>query len=126
MQRRRFGKIVATTLLSIETQLIGAQEKRMPNIRFVVFHRPGPNWNKSLPAFEQQGLQGHLDHFKEFLKLGKLAMGGPFMDSASGGMMIPEESVSEDEMRKFADEDPTVRSGLLVYELRRWMPALKR
>jgi hypothetical protein len=48
------------------------------------------------------------------------------MEDASGGMMIPEPSISEQEMRNFASEDPTVRSGLLKFEIRPWLSALQK
>ena len=98
----------------------------MPKFRFVVFHRPGPNWKTGAPAFEQPGLQAHVEHFAKLLKDGKLELGGPFVDEASGGMMIPEENASEAEIRSFAAEDPTVKVGLLVFEIRPWMPALHK
>jgi uncharacterized protein YciI len=98
----------------------------MPELRYVVVHRPGPNWKAGVPALEQAGLQSHVDHFRTLLEAGKLSMGGPFMDGASGGMMIPDPAVSEAEMRKFASEDPTVRSGLLVFEVRPWLAALRK
>ncbi|MEO8849611.1 MAG: YciI family protein [Casimicrobiaceae bacterium] len=98
----------------------------MPEFRYVVVHRPGPNWKAGVPAFEQPGLQAHVEYFASLLKAGKLMMGGPFMDEASGGMMIPEASMSEGEIRAFAAQDPTVKSGLLVFEVRPWMPALHK
>jgi hypothetical protein len=48
------------------------------------------------------------------------------MDEASGGMMIPEAGASESEIRTFAAQDPAVKSGLLVFEIRPWMPALHK
>jgi protein disulfide-isomerase len=60
------------------------------------------------------------------LKDGKLALGGPFMDGPSGGMMIPEAGVSAAEMRALTAEGPSVKSGLLVFEIRPWMPALHK
>jgi uncharacterized protein YciI len=98
----------------------------MPKPRFVVFHRPGPSWKLGVPAFEQPGLQAHVEHFAELLKAGKLELGGPFLDESSGGMMIPEAGVSEAEIRSFAADDPTVKAGLLAFEVRQWMPALHR
>jgi len=98
----------------------------MRAVRFVVIHKPGPSWKPGTPAFEQAGLQQHVEHFRKLLDAGKLTMGGPFMDEASGGMMIPEPSISEDEMRTFASEDPAVRSGLLTFEIRPWLPALQK
>ena len=98
----------------------------MPEFRYVVIHRPGPNWKVGVPAFEQPGLQAHVGYFASLLKAGKLTMGGPFMDEPSGGMMIPEAGISEAEIREFAAQDPTVKSGLLIFEVRPWMPALHK
>jgi hypothetical protein len=53
-------------------------------------------------------------------------IGGPFLDEASGGVMIPEPDVSEEEMRRFSDDDPTVKSGLLTFEIRPWLVAIKK
>jgi uncharacterized protein YciI len=98
----------------------------MKGVRFVVIHKPGPNWKPGIPALEQAGLQQHVEHFRKLLDAGQLAMGGPFMDDASGGMMIPEPSISEEEMRNFANEDPTAKSGLLKFEIRPWLSALQK
>ena len=98
----------------------------MKDVRFVVVHKPGPNWKAGVPAFEQAGLQLHAQHFGQLLAEGKLVMGGPFLDGAGGGMMIPEPGVSEEEMRKFASDDPTVKSGLLTFEIRPWLVGLKK
>ena len=98
----------------------------MPKVRFVVFHSQGPNWQVGVPAFEQPGLQAHVEHYAILLKDAKLELGGPFIDEASGGMMIPEETVSEEEIRSFAAEDPAVKAGLLRFDIRRWMPALHK
>lgn len=108
------------------TAHLQAQVKAMPEFRYVVVHRPGPSWKAGVPAFEQLGLQAHVEYFRKLLDAGKLTLGGPFMDSASGGMMIPEPSVTEAEITKFAGEDPAVKSGLLVFEVRPWLPALRK
>ena len=52
--------------------------------------------------------------------------GGPFLDETSGGMMVPAAGVSEAEIRAFADADPAVKSGLLKFEIRRWMVAMQK
>ena len=103
-----------------------AQDKAMAEIRYVIIHRPGPAWKPGVPAFEQPGLQEHVMHFSKWLQQGKLLMGGPFMDQASGGTMIAEVGITESEARAFAAEDPTVKSGLLVFEVRPWMAALHK
>ncbi len=98
----------------------------MPPFRFVVIHQPGPSWRPDVLAFEQPGLQAHMEHFATLLKAGKLELGGPFLDEGSGGMMIPEVSVSEEEIRSFAAENLTVKPGLLTFEIRQWTPALSK
>jgi uncharacterized protein YciI len=100
--------------------------KPNPENRYVVLHKPGPNWKHELPFFAQPGLQGHVDHYRKLLHAGKLSMGGPFMDEASGGMVITELGIAEAEVRQFAAEDPTVQSGLLTFEVRPWFPAMHR
>ena len=40
-------------------------------------------------------------------------------------MMVPTVAVSQQEMEAFASADPAVQSGLLVYEVRPWLIAMK-
>ena len=98
----------------------------MQDIRFVVIHRPGPVWEVGKPIFEQPGLGEHIAHYRQWLQLGKLQAGGPFLDGDPAvGMMIPAAGVSEDEMASFAAADPAVRSGLLKAEVRRGLVGMK-
>ena len=98
----------------------------MKPTQFVVVHSPGRGWKAGVPAFEQDGLQLHGAHYAELLKQGKLVMGGPFLDSKSGGIMVAEPGVPEQELRAFAAEDPAVKSGLLTFELRPWLAGLHK
>ncbi len=50
-------------------------------------------------------------------------LGGPFLDD-TGGMMICREGVNRAEIEDFADDDPTVISGLLRYEIKPWMAGM--
>jgi uncharacterized protein YciI len=94
--------------------------------QYVVVHSPGPAWKPGVPAFEQEGLQLHVAHYADLLQQGKLAMGGPFLDAKSGGLMVAEPGVSEQELREFAAADPSVKSGLLAFEVRPWLARLRR
>lgn len=96
------------------------------DIRFVVIHKPGPNWRPGVPPFEQTGLPQHVEHFRKLLEGDKLTLGGPFLDEASGGMMAPAATISEDEIREFANDDPAVKSGLLTFEIRPWLARLQK
>lgn len=98
----------------------------MKDIRFVVFHTPGPNWQRGKSMFEQVGLQDHVAHYRKLLDGGQLVLGGPHIDEKSGGMMIPSSGVSEEEIKAFALADPAVKSGLLLAEVRPWLVGMSR
>jgi uncharacterized protein YciI len=98
----------------------------MRDIRFVVIHTPGPDWQAGMPPFEQRGIAQHIEHFRTLLESGKLEMGGPFLDPSGGGMMIPTQGVSEGEITEFANADPAVVAGLLRVEIRQWMIGMKK
>jgi uncharacterized protein YciI len=127
--RRHFGLVLAC--LAFIPIVAGAQlgtsaaeantRKPMKDIRYVVIHTPGPKWTPGKTMFEQPGVREHVAHYSKLLESGKLALGGPNLDEKGGGMMIPVAGVSEDEIRKFALEDPAVKSGLLIAEIRPWL-----
>ena len=91
----------------------------------VVFHAPGPAWEPGLPLTQQVGVQEHRVHYAKLAAEGKLMLGGPFGDSAAGGMMICKPGVDEDALRMHALADPAVESGLLQFEIRPWVAALR-
>lgn len=97
----------------------------MKDIRFVVFHTAGPGWLPGKTLFEQAGVMEHVGHYKTLLDAGKLALGGPHLDAAGGGMMIAAPGVTEEELRAFAAEDPAVLSGLLTCEVRPWLIGMR-
>jgi uncharacterized protein YciI len=92
---------------------------------FVVFHAPGPAWEPGLPLTQQVGVQEHRMHYAKLAAEGKLLLGGPFGDSAAGGMMICKPGVDEDALRMHALADPAVESGLLQFEIRPWVAAIR-
>lgn len=96
------------------------------DVRFVILHVPGPNWLPGKTLFEQPGVREHVEHFRKLLQAGKLALGGPHLDARGGGMMIPAPGVSEDEIRSFAADDPAVKSGVLVAEVRPWLIGMSK
>lgn len=93
----------------------------MRDIRYVVFHTPGPRWQPGKGMFEQEGLPAHVAHYRKLLEAGKLVMGGPHVDGKAGGMMIPAAGLEEEEIKAFAAEDPAVKSGVLNAEVRPWL-----
>lgn len=94
-------------------------------VRYVVFHKPGPQWQPGVDFREQEGVGDHVRHYLKFHEQGKLELGGPFLLQDAGGMMIPSRDVSQEEMEAFAAADPAVGSGLLIYEVRPWLTAME-
>jgi uncharacterized protein YciI len=96
------------------------------SVRYVVFHRPGPKWQQGVDFREQDGVGEHVQHYLKLHRQGKLELGGPFLSEDAGGMMVATKDVSQDELDAFAVDDPAVRSGLLVCEVRPWLTAMER
>jgi uncharacterized protein YciI len=116
-----FALLGAAFAQSSSSDTPGKVAKPMRDIRFVVLHSPGPRWLPGKTLFEQPGVREHVEHYRMFLEAGKLALGGPHLDGKGGGMMIPAAGVSEEEVAKYAAEDPAVKSGLLLAEVRPWL-----
>ncbi|MEK8035070.1 hypothetical protein AACH06_29995 [Ideonella sp. DXS29W] len=98
----------------------------MKDIRYVVFHRPGPAWQQGKGMFEQPGVMQHVQHYRQWLTAGKLELGGPHLDAGGGGMMIPVAGVSEEDVKRFALEDPAVNDGTLLVEVRPWLVGMSK
>ena len=98
----------------------------MKDVRYVVFHRPGPAWRPGASMFEQPSIRAHVAHWRPWLEQGKLALGGPHLDATGGGMMIPATGIGEDEARRHAGDDPAVKDGTLVVEVRPWLVGMGR
>lgn len=95
-------------------------------IRYVVFHTPGPRWKHGVDFREQEGVGEHVQHYLKFHEQGKLELGGPFLLQDMGGMMVATKDVSQQELEAFAADDPAVKTGLLIYEVRPWLTAMQR
>lgn len=96
------------------------------DVRHVIVHTPGPAWVAGKSPFDQPGIQEHVAHYRQLQQQGKLALGGPFLDAAAGGMMISEAGLSVREISEFAQADPAVKSGLLRAEVRPWLIGMRK
>lgn len=94
-------------------------------IRFVIIHKPGPKWQSGVGYRQQEGVGEHVQHYLKLHEQGKLQLGGPFLLPDMGGMMVTTKEVSQEEIEAFAADDPAIKSGLLVYEIRPWMTAME-
>ena len=126
--RRRALVALCGMLAALPTHFVHATQRQPPmkDIRYVVFHRPGPAWLPGKTMFEQPGVRAHIEHYRRWLDAGKLELGGPHLDAAGGGMMIPVAGVAEEEVRRFAEEDPAVKDGTLLVEVRPWLIGMSK
>ncbi|MFO1252795.1 MAG: hypothetical protein U1E77_17040 [Inhella sp.] len=113
-------------LLGLLPLAAAAQSPAPRDLRYLVIHSPGPAWVAGRSPFEQPGIQAHIAHYRQWQQQGKLALGGPFMDAAAGGMMLPEPGIPAEEVEAFAKADPAVQSGLLKVELRPWLIGMRK
>ncbi|MFE5672948.1 YciI family protein [Agromyces sp. NPDC056523] len=95
------------------------------DVRFVIFHTPGPAWLMGKDMFEQPGVRAHVAHYRQWLESDRLLLGGPHLDAGSGGMMIPVAGIPEDEVRQIAAADPAVHDGTLIAEVRPWLIGMR-
>ncbi|MCB0118934.1 MAG: hypothetical protein KDD72_07890 [Anaerolineales bacterium] len=95
-------------------------------IRFIVIHKPGPKWQYGVDFREQESVNEHVQHYLKFHQQGKLQLGGPFLVPDLGGMMVTTKDVTLEEIESFAADDPAVKSGLLIFEVRPWMTAMEQ
>ena len=91
-----------------------------PNTHYVIFHRPGPQWQAGVDFREQPGIGEHAGYYAQLGQQGKVQLGGPFLVQDRGGMMVCTAAVSAEEAEAFASADPAVNSGLLTYEVAPW------
>jgi uncharacterized protein len=89
----------------------------------VIQHAPGHSWQPGVAFRDQTGIGEHLATLQGWLAAGQLVMGGPFLDGGGGGMAVvrfPDVAAAE----SAAQDDPAVRTGLLVASVRPWLAGL--
>ncbi len=96
------------------------------HVRYIIRHTPGPKWKLGTDFREQDGIEAHVNHYRAVHAAGQLDLGGPFLVTDIGGMMIPMEGLSEQAVRTIAESDPAVQAGLLRAEVRAWYVAIRR
>ena len=95
-------------------------------VRYLIVHLPGPQWRAGVAFQEQPGIELHVQHYRKLQESGRLEKGGPFVEGAMGGMMIPAAGMGKEELRRYAAQDPAVKAGLLNFEIWGWRVAMER
>lgn len=94
-----------------------APEREM---RAIFLVNPGPANPKGASLLNNPGIGEHARHMIKLHAMGKMVRGGPFADG-TGGLGIAAKGVTTDELTRLLADDPAVKSGLIVYEVRTWM-----
>jgi uncharacterized protein YciI len=92
--------------------------------RYVIFHRPGPGWVPRRHVLEQPGVGEHFGYLAAACKAGKIDMAGPFLVDGGGGMIIMSSASTAVEAQRLVEEDPGIRSGLILAEICEWLITL--
>lgn len=89
----------------------------------VIAHLPGPEWLAGVPFPEQPGVHLHMANMKSWLDAGRIVVGGPFLDERGGGTVITRFD-DLDAAIGAANDDPAVKAGLLIADVRPWLLAM--
>ena len=89
---------------------------------FVLFHSPGPAWDRAVGYMEQPGIQAHVDFMRSLAARGLMVLGGPFADEDVVGAvgMVVITAADSAEAERLAHEDRSVEHGLIRVSVRPW------
>ncbi len=88
---------------------------------FALLYRPGPRWVRGEPL-DRQPLAAHRAYLEGLARAGRVAIAGPLLDAAEG-LAVLRVADAEAAAAVLAD-DPAVHDGVLVGEVRRWLPLI--
>jgi uncharacterized protein YciI len=87
---------------------------------------PRPNFALDMSDEERAIMGRHAAHWKPYLESGRMVVFGPILaDSGSYGLAVVEAD-DEDELRRFASEDPVVTTGTASFEVGRMLAGFVR
>lgn len=90
-------------------------------VRQVIFHTPGPAWDKIGDPASLVSLMAHARYLQKALRNGLIEFSGPFLKEGVGGMILTASGVTAEQAQAMGDNDPAVKSGLVRFEVRPWM-----
>ena len=114
--------LLALLLVGAEAQAAAQTEPAAataPRQLFLFLYRPGPAWRSGRPMREQD-LRAHGAYHAQLLREGRSFAGGGYVGE-DGGLAIVR-AASMDEARAMLADDPAIRNGVFVAELRQWAP----
>ena len=117
--------LIGFTLVSVNG-LVAQSEKQenMPDpdkmqTYYMAFLKRGPDRiHDSLTAAKIQ--EGHMAHIMQMARDKKLVLAGPFLDNGDLRGIFVLNVASMDEALELTNEDPAIKSGTLIMEIRPW------
>lgn len=92
---------------------------------FVVIYERGSAWDDSKGAFQQTGIQDHMQFLRTNIE--KLLGAAPFMQALAAGAtdrtvgMVIVTAASQEEAQALVESDPAVSTKLMQATVRRWL-----
>jgi uncharacterized protein YciI len=72
-------------------------------------------------ALTNEAIAKHAQHLRELDGDEKLVLAGPFIDDASGLLVL--RANNKDDIKSIMDQDPLIQGGFRSYEVRTWLMA---
>ncbi|AFJ34610.1 YciI family protein [Mycobacterium sp. MOTT36Y] len=88
---------------------------------FVIRHLPGPNFRPEVAPTEQDGVAEHFAYVRQLEESGAILLSGPLLAEGAGGLMVLSPRVDAAEASRIAENDPAIKSGLVVADVLPWM-----
>jgi uncharacterized protein len=111
--------LLSAVLCALLLPVLKAEEATGKSM-FLLVYRPGPAWIAGKPQ-SQQRLKEHFNYILDIYAQREVKLAGGFTDEAAGGAVV---LVVDNEARanELARNDPAVKEGVFLYELRPWHP----
>lgn len=87
-------------------------------MRYLILLTPSKNWRDGVALHNQPIMPEHAVYVQSEYNKGNIVLAGPFGGSAGGAIVI--DAASEEDVIKFAENDPTVKNGVFSYEINQW------
>lgn len=106
-----------------------AQTKPQPEPKYemttyiVGFLSKGPKWTPEVTEETKAIQAGHMENIRKMAATGKLTVAGPFADGGDLRGMFIFSGTTVDEVKAMVAEDPAVKAGRLVLDVKPWMAA---
>ncbi|PKR78601.1 hypothetical protein CEY16_02265 [Halalkalibacillus sediminis] len=87
-------------------------------MRYLILLTPSINWKDNVVLHNQPFMPEHALYVQTEYNKGNIVLTGPFGGSTGGAIVI--DAAKEEDVIKFAENDPTVKNGIFSYEIKQW------